>query len=467
MTTTTVSSGVTSTGIALNNGDIENILNGGTAIATTINSGGSAHVSSGGIASGSVVFSGGFEFVLLGGSANATSVRNGGQQWVSSGGVAVGAAISRGAAEAIFAGGVASNATVSSGGQQSVFGKASGTIVEGGGSETVGSGGSAVGMTVNAGAIETVDQGGLAISTHLNSGAIEDVLGDAAGTVISAGGTELISSFLGVNGVLFNTIVEVGGTIDVSFLPFAAGGSASFSSSTHKLTVSQGGHTYSQTLSGSYTGLTFELVPDGGSGTSIVLACFRRGTRITTAHREVAVEALSIGDEVLTRGEGFSPIVWIGHRIIDCQRHPEPHLVWPVRICAHAFGSGLPRSDLWLSPDHALFCDDVLIPVKHLIDGHAIAQVAVNTVEYYHLELRRHAVMLAEGLPAESYLDAGDRSSFENGGGALTLHPDFASRAWEATGCAPLVIGGPPLDAARALVARNAATLLSRCAAAP
>ena len=453
MTTFTVGSGQTSTGISLNNGDIENILNGGTANATAINSGGSAHVSSGGNTSGSVVFKGGNEFVLNGGTAATTTISSGGIQFVSVGGVAVDTTVKQGGFQ--FVSGSASNVTVSSGGVQDVVaGKASGTIVEAGGSETVETTGTAVGMVVNGGAHVIVQ--GSANTTHLNNGAVEQVFGLAIGTVVSSGGTEVISSFFGTNGSLFNTVMQVGGTIDVTFLPFASGGSASFSASTHKLTVSQGGHTYSQTLSGSYTSNAFELVSDGGTGTLIVLACFRRGTRICTAtDGAVAIEALREGDCVRTL-DGTEPIVWIGYRSFDCRRHPAPHLVWPVRVSAHALGAGLPRHDLWLSPGHALFIDGVLIPVKFLIDGDAVAQVPMDSVEYWHLELPRHAVLIAEGLPVESYLDAGDRAHFDNGRGSVTQYSDFASRLWEAKACAPLIVGGPRLALARALVAHNA-----------
>ena len=47
---------------------------------------------------------------------------------------------------------------------------------------------------------------------------------------------------------------------------------------------------------------------------------------------------------------------------------------------------------------------DVLIPVKYLIDGNSVFQVPVNEVTYYHVELPQHSVLLAEGLPVESYL---------------------------------------------------------------
>ena len=100
---------------------------------------------------------------------------------------------------------------------------------------------------------------------------------------------------------------------------------------------------------------------------------------------------------------------------------------------------------------------DVLIPVRHLINGSTIVQVPMDAVSYYHVELSRHSVLLAEALPVESYLDAGNRTSFANGGGAIALYPDFASREWEAGGCAPLVVTGGALEAARRWVNAHAA----------
>jgi len=110
---------------------------------------------------------------------------------------------------------------------------------------------------------------------------------------------------------------------------------------------------------------------------------------------------------------------------------------------------------MFLSPDHAVFIDGVLIPVKHLIDGPSIVQVPLDEVTYFHVELPQHAVLFAEELPVESYLDTGDRSSFANGGGPMRPHPDFSTVTWEALGCAPLVVTGPELDAARARLAVN------------
>src|SRR6185436_15037675 len=74
---------------------------------------------------------------------------------------------------------------------------------------------------------------------------------------------------------------------------------------------------------------------------------------------------------------------------------------------------------------------------------------------YFHVELERHDVLLAEGLPCESYLDTGNRAAFANGSGVVQAHPDFARGVWAAQACAPLVTDGPALVPIRTrLIAR-------------
>jgi hypothetical protein len=68
-------------------------------------------------------------------------------------------------------------------------------------------------------------------------------------------------------------------------------------------------------------------------------------------------------------------------------------------------------------------------------------------------------VLYAEGLPAESYLDTGNRSAFANGGPVMKLQPDFARHVWDAAGCAPLVLDGPWLAAAKRRLLGRASAL--------
>ena len=184
------------------------------------------------------------------------------------------------------------------------------------------------------------------------------------------------------------------------------------------------------------------------------IACYVRGTRILTTRGEVAVEALEVGDVGVTASGGLRPIRWLGWRALSPARHPAPEKVWPVRVARGAFGDNAPRRDLWLSPDHAVAVDGVLIPVARLVNGRSVAQVRTRNVEYWHVELDAHDVILAEGLAAESYLDTGNRNSFVNAGAFLAAHPDFSARHWSDT-CLPMAFDGPAVVAARArLLAR-------------
>jgi hypothetical protein len=128
-------------------------------------------------------------------------------------------------------------------------------------------------------------------------------------------------------------------------------------------------------------------------------------------------------------------------------------------VAAGAFAARCPSRDLWLSPDRAVCAGDVLIPVKYLINGHSIAQVAVNEIPYWHVELPRHDVILAHGLPVESFLDTGNRQAFANGGGLAALFPDFAPLAWEGLGALPLVVTGPAVTKLRRRIEARARRL--------
>ena len=64
-----------------------------------------------------------------------------------------------------------------------------------------------------------------------------------------------------------------------------------------------------------------------------------------------------------------------------------------------------------------MFVDGVLVPIKHLINGTTIVQREVDSIVWRHVELRWHDVILAEGMPVETFLDSDDRSVFDNGAG--------------------------------------------------
>ncbi len=145
------------------------------------------------------------------------------------------------------------------------------------------------------------------------------------------------------------------------------------------------------------------------------------------------------------------PIEWIGHRTIDCRLFARPDLVSPIRIRQGALAPSLPRRDLFLSPDHALFFDEFLIPAKSLVNGSTIEQIAAETVTYYSIELANHDLVLAEGVAAETYYDDGQRDRFDNyDGDGSDLDPNKALTREGSV--RPLIIEGRQVAEVRAWI---------------
>jgi hypothetical protein len=208
-------------------------------------------------------------------------------------------------------------------------------------------------------------------------------------------------------------------------------------------------------------------VPDLAAGTSLgavgnsieviqdatTVSCFAAGTCIMTPDGPVAIERLKSGDIVTTASGQLKPITWIGRRAVDCRRHPAPHTVWPIRVRMGAFAAQVPVRDLYLSPDHAVFVDNVLIPIKYLVNGDTILQVRYSSIDYFHIELSGHDIVMAEGLTVETYLDSGQSESFANRGVVMRLFPDFgasdAGAIWQTRAYAPIVVTGAQLDVVR------------------
>ncbi len=158
-------------------------------------------------------------------------------------------------------------------------------------------------------------------------------------------------------------------------------------------------------------------VPDAQGAPAAPVVCFATGTRIATMRGQVAIERLRVGDILKLADGGVQPVLWVGQMEVGVARHPHPETVRPVLIRAGAFSDGVPLRDLRVSPDHGMLFGDVLVPAVLLVNGASILQEPFwDTITYWHVEVPDHAVILAEGAPAESYLDDGGRDAFDHAG---------------------------------------------------
>ena len=116
------------------------------------------------------------------------------------------------------------------------------------------------------------------------------------------------------------------------------------------------------------------------------------------------MERLSAGDRVLGLKGGWRSITRVSEHASPQDDPPHPRYAAPVRIVADAFDSGLPARDLFLAPGHRVYVDRVLVPIRLLINGATVQRTRAYGTRYFRIELERHDILLAEGLPVETFL---------------------------------------------------------------
>jgi autotransporter passenger strand-loop-strand repeat protein len=482
-----ISAGGTDSGNVIETGGTETVLSGGTAVATDLGvfspaiPGGTLSVGSGGVASDTTFIDGGNLVVGFGGTAidpinNATSP---GITTVSSGGVV-----------SETAGGTILGVKIMGGGSLELAAGATADVVNAaGGTLTIGDGVSLVSGAADDGGLITIASGGTGDvviagpggNVVVASGALL-VLGGAAGGTLDIQNGGVIQGGLAFSQYAGDIIlggtslpnVPVGGlgpdtTIDLPNIAFDPAGSVT--SANNVLSFTEHGQTDTIDLVSASIGThTLSLAQDASGGTLIEVACFAAGTRIATPSGAAPVEALRPGDVVLALEDGAwrpARVRWVGCTMVDLARHPRPQQAAPIRIRAHAFADAVPHRDLFVSPDHAIFVDGVLMQAQSLRNGATVVQEFPPRVTYWHVELDRHAVLCAEGLAAESYLDTGNRALFAGEAGARPLHPDMAAAAWNELACAQLHLAGPLVAAAHARLLLRAVALGWNVAADP
>lgn len=303
-----------------------------------------------------------------------------------------------------------------------------GVVQEGGGTLTLGDNNSFTGgITMNAGTVE------LGSAAAAGSGAIIFAGADTSLRVDSATAPDnVIANF------------STGDVIDLHGIAYNAADVPQYTASTGELDIIDNSVTVASLFFGAGNTTVddpFHVSQESG-GTGIVITndapCFLRGTRIRTEQGDVAVEQLRVGDRIVTLSGERLPIIWIGtgrRRVTPAKRTAAT----PVIVRKGAIADNVPYRDLRITKGHALFLDDALIPVEFLVNHRSIQwDDRAAQVEFYHIELERHGVLLADGAPAESYRDDGNRALFDN-----------ANNRWDQPAkppCAPVLTGGPVVD---------------------
>jgi len=182
-----------------------------------------------------------------------------------------------------------------------------------------------------------------------------------------------------------------------------------------------------------------QTVVTGASSAELLTLCFCAGTRIATPRGEVPVEHLAEGDLVLTCSGETKPIVWLGAGRVLATRGRRGAAT-PIVVRKGALADNVPHHDLRLTKGHSLYLDGALIPVEFLVNHRSILwDDRAQEVTLYHVEVIGHDVLLANGVPAESYRDDGNRWLFRNANSVWHLPPQAPF--------APVLTGGPLVDA--------------------
>ncbi len=325
---------------------------------------------------------------------------------------------------------------------------ATGLVIEAGMSVAA-DGGTITGAVSNEGALSNA--GALTISGDvtgtgtlaLAAGSTTAIDGSFTGQTIEfsgSGDTLTLDSLLGASSV---TQIQAGDTVDLAGVTDAGFADDTLSTPTG-----------SMSFSGFAPGSVPVFMSDGMGGEEVYVACYCVGTAILTVAGERPVETLCAGDFVVTQTGRARTIRWLGRRSYAARfvaRHPN---VQPIRLRAGALGGGLPRRDLLVSPEHAMFIDGILVPARCLVNGISIVQErGLERVDYVHVELESHDVLLAEGAPSETFLDDNSRQMFHNSAEFARLYPDAPAPGQF---CAPKVDHGYELEAIRRRLAEVA-----------
>ncbi|MFM2349549.1 MAG: hypothetical protein RIR04_515 [Pseudomonadota bacterium] len=157
-----------------------------------------------------------------------------------------------------------------------------------------------------------------------------------------------------------------------------------------------------------YNLVEIELDPEHNQLGDLLCVSFARGTSITLATGvQRNIEALVVGDVILTRDHGGQPLRWIGRATLRAVGAFAP-VVFPSRLLGNA-------GDLIVSQHHRMFIyqrkrkagistSELLVQARHFVDNKKVFIREGGFVDYFSLVFDRHEIIYAQGVPVESLM---------------------------------------------------------------
>ncbi|MDB6455100.1 Hint domain-containing protein [Falsirhodobacter sp. 20TX0035] len=229
-------------------------------------------------------------------------------------------------------------------------------------------------------------------------------------TAVNTSGAELTGS----SGITAMRVYDASETLVAEYLPMNPGQSASLSGDASSLgdgyarintsvmqpspgspwigpiMITNGDRSFSSLPTTFHTGSGAYDITPAGTQAAAPPPCFGPDVIIHVANRgAIPVRALQAGDSILT-SDGPQEVLWTGQRHCACATKRE----WPIEIEGELF-----------SPLHRIFWKGKWAKAKHLAEaGRAVVRGDLGAIDYHHVLLPEHAVVLTARNRVESLL---------------------------------------------------------------
>nr|WP_254455547.1 Hint domain-containing protein [Komagataeibacter melomenusus] len=338
-------------------------------------------------------------------------------------------------------------------------------VVGGTATLTGNSGGSLVGLLT--GSTVNIEYGGTfntgaALVSVLEGGTVN--FGTGGGTLILNGGGTVISLLASgtLSGTTLNNYDPAKDTIELQGTTGAISAYSIQDSGSGGKTITMlnsAGQTVAEYAVKTADGVT---LPDGNYSTNVtdlaanplqvtyaddntyIGACFLADSMIETPSGQCAVQDLRIGDEIIAYAAGSTltrRVIWAGRKKETVRMGlPDDEAGYPIRILRNAVAEGVPCKDMLITAEHCLFFEGGFIPARMLVNNRSVFyDRSITAYEYYHIETEEHSIIKADGMLTESYLDTGNRGTFQQNGAVVSIGRKPV-RSWAEDAAAPLTV---------------------------